>query len=320
MFGVRELKPQIHISQENVECPVIGCNKWVVRQRHSFKREARFRCPEHKIYISPTTFEYGHEEDNLLWTSMADLSLLKAIKKVKRESRISRDNSEDAVTWNVFRYFESTQQLSRFLSSITYTEQQHAELIYWSYSQKATDAWPELNKARKEFGENLQRSSEPDLIAVTDKALFFIEVKLTAPNKVMPSNKTYYKNYLIGGDEWFRQVFTSDFETIAITSKLFELLRFWLLGSWMASQTGQDFYLINIVLSEREKDIELRFHPHIRKKLDRQFKRVTWEEIYSFIVNNAPDNDDKSLLVEYFRNKTVGYNHFGKLQKAFMVE
>ncbi len=320
MLGILDLKPQIAISSDSVECPIIGCSMKVDRQRHSFRREVRFQCPNHKIFISPSTFEYDYEIDNLLWKNTADIELLKAVKTVKRESRMARDNSEDALSWNVFRFLESTQQLSRFLSWLSHIEQQQAKLIYWSYSQEATGAWPELNIARKEFGENLQRSSEPDLIAVTDKALFFIEVKLTASNKTTPSNKNKRKKYLTGGNRWIKKVFRSDYETVAIKSKLYELFRFWMLGSWLASQTKRDFYLINIVLSEREKDVEQRFHPHIQKGINRQFKRVAWEDIYSFIAEYAPEEHNKSVILEYFRNKTIGYNRFGELQKAFMVE
>src|SRR3972149_287869 len=99
MHGLRDLKPHIKITPNNVECPIRECTKFVERQRRFFKREERFRCSEHKIYISPTTFEYDCEEDNLLWKSTADLALLKAIKTGKRESRIARDNSEDALSW-----------------------------------------------------------------------------------------------------------------------------------------------------------------------------------------------------------------------------
>jgi hypothetical protein len=317
MFGFRDLKTQIQITQSSVECPVIGCSKWVERQRESFKREERFYCQEHKIFISPTTFEYKNEVDNLLWKTTADLALLEAIKTVKRESRMARDNSEDALSWNVFRYLETTQKLAGLLSWITQTEQQQAELIYWSYSQKANCAWPQLDKARKEFGENLQRSSEPDLIAISEKGLFFIEVKLTATNDTVPSDKYNRKKYLSGGDEWWRQVFISDYETVAIEAKKYELFRFWLLGSWLAKDMGRDFYLINVVLSERETDIVQQFSSHINKADNRQFKRVTWEGIDSYIADNAPANSEKSTFKTYFENKTIGYNRLGKIQGAF---
>jgi hypothetical protein len=320
MYGVRDLKPKIDISQYSVECPVIDCSKRVERQRNSFKREERFRCPEHKIYISPSTFEYDLEIDNLLWKNETDLTLLEAVKTVKRESRISRDNSEDAISWNVFRYLEDTDQVAKLLSWVTQTEQHLIELMYWSYSQKAHGAWSELNKARKEFGENLQRSSEPDLIALTDTALFFIEAKVTATNNTSPSGSNNRTNYLIGGNKWHKKVFVSDFDTVAIKAKKYELFRFWLLGSWLANEMKLDFYLLDVVLTERETDIEKRFNPHIRLGTNRQFKRVAWEEIHNFIAEYAPEEHNKSVMLEYFRNKTIGYNRFGELQKAFVVE
>jgi len=106
MLSMEELKESIEITETTVECPVKGCNGKVERQREVFKREERFKCLKHNIYISPSTFEYQSELDNLLWKNKADLDLFKRIKKVKRESRIARDNSEDAVTWNVFRFLE----------------------------------------------------------------------------------------------------------------------------------------------------------------------------------------------------------------------
>jgi hypothetical protein len=320
MYGVGDLKLHIEITPNNVECPVIGCSKMVERQRHSFKREERFRCPEHKIYISPSTFEYDREIDNLLWKNETDLTLLKAVKRVKRESRISRDNSEDAISWNVFRYLEDTDQVAKLLSWVTQTEQHLIELMYWSYSQEAHGAWSELNETRKEFGENLQRSSEPDLIALTDTAIFFIEAKLTATNNTSPSGSNNRTNYLTGGNEWQTHVFVSDFDTVAIKAKKYELFRFWLLGSWLANKMKLDFYLLNVVLTKRETDIEKKINPHIQTGTNRQFKRVTWEEIHSFIAEYAPEEHNKSVILEYFRNKTIGYNRKGELQKAFMVE
>jgi len=140
MYGVKDLKPKIEVSQNSVECPVIGCRNRVERRRRSSKQKTKFRCSEHRIYISPTTFEYDHETDNLLWKNETDLSILNAVKTVKRESRIKHDNSEDAVTWNVFRYLEATNQVAELLTTITQTEQHQAELIYWSYSQKTNGA------------------------------------------------------------------------------------------------------------------------------------------------------------------------------------
>jgi len=241
MFGVSDLKTNIVVTETTVECPVRDCSKIVTRQRKSFKREPQFLCPNHGIYISPSTFEYQNETDNFLWRDPEDLTLLREIKTVKRESRMARDNSEDALTWNVFRYLEKTNQVAPSLSSLIDASVISPKLVYWSYSQTAQGVWPQLAWARAEFGEHPTRSSEPDLIIVSDTALFFIEAKLTATNKTTPSRQQYIKKYLTGGNNWYQRVFKTDYDTLAIQERKYELTRFWLLGSWIAAQLDYNF-------------------------------------------------------------------------------
>ena len=319
MFGSKDLKPRIFIDESTVECPVIGCAEKVKRQRKVFRRKPEFQCPEHKIYISSTTFEYPEEFDNFLWKSPEDRALLNKIKDVKRESRMARDNSEDALSWNVFRYLERTNQISDLLSSINQPSVSSIELIYWSYSQMDYGVWSQLVDARSEFGEDPQRSSEPDIIVDSDRAIFFIEAKLAAGNNTKPSNLSERKKYLTGGDNWFERVFNSDYETISIEKQKYELMRFWLLGSWMAERLGKDFYLVNLVRENREKNIENLFKPYIKTPMKRKFLRLTWESIYKYIKINSSLNSEKDKLLRYFENKTVGYNHLGELQLAFSL-
>ena len=316
MLGIEELKERIEITESTIECPVKGCSEKV--EREVFKQDERFKCPKHNIYISPTTFAYQNELDNLLWKDKADLDLLKRIKKVKRECRIEHDNSEDAVTWNVFRFLERNNLVEVTLSSIIGVPLRSPELIYWSYSQKEKASWSELKKAREEFGEEIKNSSEPDIIIKTDNTLLFIEAKLTAGNKTIPRDTSNSKKYETGGDNWLSKVLKSDYKTVAIVEKKYELLRFWLLGSWMANQQELDFYLINLVLSEREADIETIFKRHINESPRRKFLRATWEDIYQHI-SDSDSSRDKDIMTRYFKNKTIGYDGNGKLQRAFSI-
>jgi len=322
MLGKEELKENIEITEATVECPVKGCSGKVQRQRGIFKREERFKCPKHNIYISPSTFEYQNESDNLLWKDETDLDLFKKIKTVKRESRIARDNSEDAVTWNVFRFLQRNNLVGVTLSSIINATLKSSDVIYWSFCQRENSSWSELNKARGEFGEEIKRGSEPDIVIKTDDALLFIEAKLTAGNKTVPSdmgNMGNSRKYETGGDNWFSKVFKSDYKTVAIDEKKYELLRFWLLGTWIAKQQDLDFYLANLVLSEREKDIEAIFKRHLRENQKTKFIRITWEEIYQQILNSSLSGIDKDKMIKYFRNKTIGYDDNGRLQSAFSI-
>lgn len=132
-------------------------------------------------------------------------------------------------------------------------------------------------------------------------------------------NPVVKEKYINGGFGWYQKVFRSDFETIAVKRKKYELLRFWLLGSWIAKQEELKFVLINLVPSKREKDIEPQFRCHILEDKKRTFSRSTWEEIYSFVQERAITNNHKKEFIEYFKNKTIGYNHQRNLQRAFLL-
>lgn len=321
MLGLKELKDTVMITETIVECPVKCCREKVARQRKPFKRLEKFKCPKHNIYISLSTFEYQNELDNILWKEKADLDLFECVKTVKRESRIARDNSEDAVTWNVFRFLEKNKLLSGLLAELSKSDVKNREIIYWSYSQSEQDTWSKLQKARREFEIRPKKGSEPDIIIKTDSILFLVEAKFTANNNTVfqSRNPTTEKKYETGGNGWYRIVFRSPFETIAISEKKYELLRFWLIGSWIAQCLQLDFRLVSLVLQDQEKDIEKIFRRHIKENQRRKFVRVSWEDIYAHILNSDSSSREKDTVKGYFENKTIGYNRHGKLQKAFSI-
>ena len=317
MFGATDLKNAIKVTDSSVECPVRDCQTIVPRQRRTFRCSKDFFCQKHRIYISPTTFEYQNYLDNPLWKDQTDLDLLRRIALVKRESRIARDNSEDALTWNVFRFLEKENLLSTYLSNISKIDEKNIEVIYWSYSQTEKTAWSKLVQARKEFERNPSKGSEPDIIIKSDKTLFFIEAKLNASNNTVPSSKDpmVKEKYVKSGLGWYQNVFTSDFDLLAKNYKKYELLRFWLLGSWMANHQDLNFVLINLVLSEKEKQIELQFKKHVQEEPSRIFLRNTWEDIFRLIQKTPELSSQKKSILEYFLKKTLGYNHEGNLQR-----
>jgi hypothetical protein len=319
-FGWEELKKEIKITEKTVECPVEGCSVTVERQREVFKTAERFRCPKHDIFISPSTFEYSSKLDNLLWREKPDLDILEKIKTTKRESRMARDNSEDAVTWNVFRFLEKNNLVGGFLSSSIGKDLKSVEVIYWSYSQKENGTWSVLTKARKEFGEKEKRGSEPDIIIKTDRALFFIEAKLTSPNKI-DFNKSHTSkdkedriHRYSKGDRFLKP--NVSFEKI-IDAGYYELGRFWVVGCTLAENIEKNFYLVNLVMERNEENIMNAFSSFINHNQEKQFLRLTWESIYKYI-SKASLIKDKEIMLNYFRNKTIGYEN-GKLQKAFSI-
>ena len=73
------------------------------------------------------------------------------------------------------------------------------------------------------------------------------------------------------------------------------------------------------ILDVRESDIEDVFCNHIIMDSKRIFKRSTWEFIYQYIHNLGAKNNEQKRILTYFKNKTIGYDSNGILQKAFKI-
>ena len=326
MLGWDDLKPQIAVSDSTVECPVRNCAQRVKRQSKTFRRQNEFLCPVHQIYISPSTFEHVDYRENLIWASEEDRRLLDAIASEKRESRMARERSEDAVTWNVFRFLERHKLLGKFIAIADGGRRPSAEpsVVYWSYCQRVCGAAVCLSTASKAFGEKPKRGSEPDVILETPEVLVFVEAKLGSGNKTTPSDPSRRDRYVIGGNGWHSSVFLpgSTFDVVAVEEEKYELLRLWLLGTWSAAQTGKRFVLVNLLRDGvvNEADIEQRFGRHIQSDDRRSFVRTTWEQVNDEIVAKQADSPDRNRMLRFFEKKTLGYaGRFHRLQKAFTV-
>jgi hypothetical protein len=329
MYGYDDLKPEIQFDRTSVECPVRGCARRVARQREKFCVAERFRCPEHRIVISPSTFEYEREVDNLLCRDTDDLALLAKVKRVKRESRMARDNSEDAVTWNFFRSLEKANALGlfagRFLGGAAAGQ---PRVAYWTCCPDTFARWKPLVRAASAFGEQPRRYSEPDLVLLSEDLLAFVEAKLGSGNATTPSNPNDPKSYETGYGEWFRSVFRegASFRSVAVEARLYELMRLWLIGTRVAYESDRRFVLVSLVRSgaAKEADIEDRFGPFITQSDHRRFLRLTWEQVLSGLLPEIGRSPEVQRLAPYFAGKTLGYagkrerdREFGVLQWAF---
>lgn len=317
---MNNLKQKIEITETTVECPVIGCRNIVSRKRRCDKLSEKHKCKKHNIYIFPSTFEYSNVFDNFLDNSIRETEVFIKINKYKRECRMGRERSEDALTWNIFRYLENNGLLQEYIKYITGKDKNINDVIYWSYSLKEKNQWKILNEARIEFGETIEKGTEPDIIIETDDTILFIEAKFTSSNKTSGSNHdainyhiTNTKKYLTGGNDLFKRIFMRTYNDIILDQK-YELLRMWLIGNWIANRKQKKFILINLVPDGKEKDIETYFKPMIVENESSKFKRITWESIGNYL--NIKDGN--KMIIEYLNNKTIGYSTNGKLLRAFI--
>lgn len=304
-----------------MQCPVRGCPTCVPVQRRTFRRSPEFFCQTHRVYIGRSTFEYERDADNLLSHTPEDQALLATIKPFKRESRMARERSEDALTWNVFRHLESSGRLTPWLDALTGGKASAAVVHYWSFEASTGDTWAPLAEARAAFGELEGRGSEPDLVITTDVAHIWVEAKLGSGNDTTPSDIDGAKRrYTCGGGGWYASVVNSPFETVAVELRRYELLRLWLLGSWAAARRGKRFALLNLVREGFEEDVPSFAKTHFRQGPDRLVHRATWESVYGEIHAAPPHSAADAALLRYLRSKTLGYDGRGRLMRAFALD
>jgi len=324
MYGRDEFYENVEVTKDKVQCPIKGCQTIVDRKKRGDNlTSCDIICKKHDIELRASTFIYKNEKDNLLWYDSDDKELLDAIKKEKRESRMENNNSEDALTWNVFRFLERNNLLPDIVELITGEREAATDLIYWSYSTKNKEdgQWGLLKNAQYEFGEMKGRGSEPDMAIETEDSIILIEAKFTSGNTTKPSKpEKSNKFYTEGANHWFNKVFKVGFNEIAVQRKRYELTRFWLLGSWMAKKENKNFYLVNLVLDASTEKLGKTFIPYVILQEQEPHKRVvsklTWEKIRDEVIQNA-NGSEKVKMLEYFKNLTKGFSASGKVLPAF---
>lgn len=316
MYDACSLKVQIRATADRVECPIRGCEHEVPRAKKRFQRLSRFRCPSHPIFISPSTFEYEDYRDNLLIRDDDDRRLLEDILSVKRETkRLSRERSEDALTFNVVRTLQRESLLEELVFEISRRNEREPVPSYWSFSQRDHGQHPLLAKAVAVFKEVEGRGSEPDLIIETRDTLFMVEAKLGSTNKTVPSRPAVLTTYREAESGWYLQAFRTEPEQVAIKLQLYQLMRLWLLGTWMAKYARKRLVLVSLVPEACDADLVDRFGPHIIQDYAQTFRRFSWEQVRDIALRHL-DRPAVAALVAYLDNKTLGYDARGQLRLA----
>jgi len=330
-YGMKELRSKRQLTEDTVNCHVRGCSTVKERARGHFYPREQYLCPKHQIYLTPSTFQYKDPCRNLLWRDAEDRALMGRIWKVKRTTaRLGRERDEDALTWNVVRAFHREgrlAQLARIMLAgrqVEVPDREEPEIFYWSATSDGK-RWKRLENAQKEFGEEPERGTEPDIaLWWPEKCLIFVEAKFSSPNRIPPSRRPQgednrAENY--GGHAHFADVFKAGYEEIATESKFYQLMRLWLLGTWLAKNEGVAFALVNLVRWGEETDIETAFGRRFcRQSRQRLFVRATWESIWDALPSSGLSEQTIAILDAYFHNKSRGYGADGRLQKAFTAQ
>jgi hypothetical protein len=270
-------------------------------------------CPTHGIKVHSTrggfTYVYDDAFRNLLWVEADDRQRLEAILRGKRESRIGHEHSEDAVTWNLFRFFERHERLAPAMRKICPCPGAEPGLtVFWTTHEGSL--WNSFKSCSDQIPEKAIARSESDLILLWEhKLVVVIEAKFRSPNRSDAKKRAdelrKSRPYIEHASRYLNREGAEE----AVRDGWYELLRNWVLGAALKDALGcEAFVMVNLLRKRHEKEHGENPRRDFAERAcvltpDSRFVVAHWEGL----VAAAPsicDHPDSGLLVTWAKNKS----------------
>jgi hypothetical protein len=296
LFGVAELS-----FRGRNACPVRNCNE-------------ASPCPAHHLAVHSTrggyTYVYDEPSRSLLWTHADDQARLDAIMRGKRESRMGHEHSEDAVTWNVFRFFERHACLSPAIRTICPCPDTEPLTVFWTTHNGCL--WDSYRLCSDQIPEKPTARSESDLIFLwKNKLVVVIEAKFRSPNRSDsdPQKREVELRKSRPYIEHAARCLNEKGAKSAVRDGWYELMRNWVLGMALKDTLAcEEFVLVNLLRKRHENE----HHEDPRRDFAEaacvlwpncRFIVAYWEDL----ITAAPsicEHPDARVLVSWARNKS----------------
>jgi Restriction Endonuclease associating with ARP len=285
-------------------------------------------CPDHGIVChysySKPTYSYTDVRSNII--TSADLFAARIVRHpFKLEThRLGSENSEDALTWNVFRSLQEASCLHELASWIIGRQIPYEPWLYlWGIlvTEDSFEPWDLLVAARKRFESNLpvdRPLTEPDIaLHLPGRYLILIEAKFTSPNPYYTDGprknaQSLTKTEVIDIYQDPRLEIL-DAERARESKRIYyQLWRNTIFAEWMARQDHHETeaYHANLTREGFEKESCEHFRTILRPECSDRFVHIHWEGVLK-LAELQPTALSK--LRWYLQTKTAG------LVKAFRI-
>lgn len=296
-YGVPDLDPSVVVhpyDPDRVRCYVRGCQHFLRRPTRQARGEL---CPDHGIYCHYSrygaTYSYRDVRRNII--ASPDLFAQRIVgHPFKYEShRLGSENSEDALSWNVFRSLQESGLLAAVAKLMTGEDHpQEPDLYLWGIrvSDDSFEPWDLLIAARERFETNLpikRPLTEPDIaLHLPGKYLVLIEAKFTSPNPVYERGPRKDAQSLTFDElleiYWDASLRILDVEMACSADHVhYQLWRNMVFAEWMAGLDGaatRPFH-VNLLRARSVEPTPPRFLSLVRPASVEHFQQVAWEPL-----------------------------------------
>jgi len=320
-YGVAELDPVIQrypSDPDLVRCFVSGCTEWV---RRASRTPTRDYCPIHgiRLHASPTykpTYGYADVTRNVIVDVENFVSRVigHPYKYDPSPWRLASENSEDMLSWNVFRSFSEAQLLGTLVQEFLGEESpKKPDLYLWGIriNDGSFQGWDLLDRARQRFESRLpvrRPYTEPDIaLHLPGYYLILIEAKFGSPNTTyVPGDRheaqdlTFAELLGIYHDPELRIL---DHGLALRQSQIhYQLWRNLVFAEWMAAIEGTRTraYHVNLVREGYETEAAETFGRLVRPEFRTRFHQWTWEALYRGFCQRP----EMARCARYLENKT----------------
>jgi hypothetical protein len=323
MFGISTLKARRPL-EAAVPCPVRGCAHEVPPQPGVLRLTSEFKCPTHKLYLSETLYAHEKETDALLWTDRESLALLREARGQRPAPSLGLEASEDALLWNVFRWCERSGALTPLLERWTGRPGYDGRMLYWGWNPETERIFDTLRHARLAFDEPQDAATEPGLMVETSQNLFILAARAfsagstnaESTHKATPATWTEYE---AAADGWAHRVLAQSCCDLIADSGAHQLLRLWLIGTWMAARLEKELALVYLTPASWGQGVLGAVLPRLKGGTSSLVAQATWEDLFAYISDEHAHAPGAKALLSYLLEKSAGYGRDGLLRRAFSL-
>ena len=273
-----------------MRCPLLGHDSWLswAEGKAGTGRQARYGTvwvgePPLRFHASPT-YVLQQPIDNFI-AGQTLIGEALAGRWTKAETyRLGHENSEDALTWNVFRSLQEAGELSTGIRALTGIKATGGEpaLYLWGrhIDLHGTSAWPALANARDQIEPWGGQQTVPDCcLHLPGQAWVFIEAKfgsLTATTKSDHARDAWIARY----DKTCPAIFKRN-AILAMAPGQFpeQLLRNVALAL-RVRQTGEEVIVVALVRKRDASSVDVVAHRCLNDGFGVKIRMATWEQIH----------------------------------------
>lgn len=228
---------------------------------------------------------------------------------------LSKLNSEDALTWNVFRTLQKDGELGLKVVSKAFNIEKIQKILFWGCDVEETGEEQQLLNIliRTIDGQHEGTMTEPDLIIITEQEVVFIECKLNQNGKTSP-----WKAQGKGASKrWQTYMLKENFPelvTLEDWRDVYQMVRQYIYAKMLGKYLNKKPVIIPLINGEH-KDILINYYQKIQQNPLKRYAKfsdfVTWQDLLEKITQS--ESSKKVEIVQKIQEAL--YNSSTKKQK-----